>query len=116
MSELKTRLKKGDAVEIKSGADKGKKGKILKVERVTNKRGDEITRAVIEGVNFIKKHVKPNQKQQQGGIVSMEAPISIAKVMLVCPRCSKPTKVGMKFLKDGKKARACKQCGELIEG
>ncbi|OGF52178.1 MAG: 50S ribosomal protein L24 [Candidatus Firestonebacteria bacterium GWA2_43_8] len=118
MSVLKTRLKKGDTVELISGEDKGKKGRILQITRITNKRGDEITKVLVEGVNFVKKHVKPNQQAPQGGIVSKEGPLSISKVMLVCPRCSKPTKVGIKILKDGKKARACKhkECGELIEG
>lgn len=114
MSVLKTRLRKGDTVEVISGEDKGKKGKILKVEGVTTKRGDPVTKVIVEGINFVKKHVKPNQQQQQGGIITMEAPISVSKVMLVCDKCSKPTKVAMKFLKDGKKSRACKQCGELI--
>lgn len=114
MSVLKTKLRKGDTVEVISGEGKGKKGKILRVERVTTKRGDPVTKVIIEGINFIKKHVKPNQQQQQGGIVTMEAPISVSKVMLVCDKCSKPTKVSVKFLKDGKKSRACKQCGELI--
>lgn len=114
MGVLKTKLRKGDTVIVMKGEDKGKKGKILRVERITTKRGDAVTKVIIEGINFVKKHVKPNQQQQQGGIVTMEAPISVSKVMLICDKCSKPTKVAMKFLKDGKKSRACKLCGELI--
>ncbi|MCX5776586.1 MAG: 50S ribosomal protein L24 [Candidatus Firestonebacteria bacterium] len=116
MSVLKTRLKKSDTVQIISGGDKGKKGKILQITRITNKRGDEITKVIVEGVNFMKKHIKPSQQAPQGGIVSKEAPISISKVMLICTKCSKPTSTCVKYLKDGKKARACKQCGEFIEG
>ncbi|OGF57522.1 MAG: 50S ribosomal protein L24 [Candidatus Firestonebacteria bacterium RifOxyC12_full_39_7] len=116
MSALKTKLRKGDTVELISGEDKGKKCRILQITKITNKRGDEITKVIVEGVNFMKKHIKPSQQAPQGGIVSKEAALSISKVMLVCPRCSKPTMVRMKFLKDGKKARACKKCGELTEG
>ena len=103
------KIKKGDNVIVIAGSNKGKKGKVIKAMPSEDK-------VIVEGVNFMKKHIKPSQQAPQGGIVSKEAALSISKVMLVCPRCSKPTMVRMKFLKDGKKARACKKCGELTEG
>lgn len=113
---FKTHLKKGDTVEVISGDDKGKKGKILRVEKYI-KFGDEKSfKVIVEGVNFIKRHTKPSQKVAQGGIIQKEAPINISNVMLICPRCSKPTKIGMKILRDGKKSKICKKCKELIEG
>ncbi len=72
-------------------------------------------RIVIESVNMIKKHLKPSKQHQQGGIIEKEAPVNRSNVMLVCPKCDKPTKIGNKILEDGQKIRDCKQCGEVIE-
>ncbi|MFH1825540.1 MAG: 50S ribosomal protein L24 [Candidatus Firestonebacteria bacterium] len=113
--KLKTHLKKGDNVEVVSGDDKGKKGKILKVLKV-NKGKHTYSKILVESVNFVKRHTKKSQKVPQGGIVQRESPINISNVMLVCPRCTKLTKIGIKFLTDGSKARMCKKCKEIIEG
>jgi len=112
---LKTHLKKGDNVEVISGNYKGKKGRILKVLKV--KKGKHTyLKVIVEGVNFVKRHTRPTQQIPQGGIVQKESPIDISNVMFICPRCSKPTKIGIKFLSDGTKARMCKKCKEIIEG
>lgn len=102
------KIKRGDFVQVIKGKDRGKKGRVLKV---FPKEG----RVLVEGINFVKKHVRPKKIDQQGGIIQMEAPISISNVMLFCLKCSKPTRVGIKFLEDGSKVRYCKKCGEIIE-
>ncbi|MEZ0536794.1 50S ribosomal protein L24 [Caldicellulosiruptoraceae bacterium PP1] len=104
-------VKKGDTVVVLSGKYKGKQGKVLTVLPTDNK-------VVVEGVNIITKHVRPNQKMRQGGIITQEAPIYSCKVMLVCPKCNQPTRVGHKFIHEGDKevkVRSCKKCGELID-
>ncbi|MCD6364021.1 MAG: 50S ribosomal protein L24 [Synergistetes bacterium] len=101
-------VKKGDRVRVLSGKDKGKEGKVLKVFPREGK-------VLVEGVNIVKKHVRPTQKTPQGGIISQEAPIYVCKVMVVCPACGNPTRVGHGFLEDGRKVRVCKKCGEVID-
>lgn len=103
----KLHVKKGDSVEVISGKDKGKKGKVLEVSPKESK-------IIVEGINVATKHVKPKAMGQQGGIVSAEAPLYACKVMLVCPKCAKRTRVSHKILKDGSKERVCmhKDCGE----
>ncbi len=96
------RLKKGDVVLVLSGKDKGKKGKILKVNLKTSK-------VVVEGVAIMKKHQKPTQKFQ-GGIIERPNAIPVSKVQLVCPRCSKQTRI-----KKLEGVRICKKCGEVID-
>ncbi len=108
---MNTNLKKGDHVQVITGDDKGKKGKILKLFPLTEK---ETFKIIIEGVNFVKRHTRPNKQAQQGGIIQREAPLAVSKVMLVCPRCNRPTKIGMKMMKDGKKSRMCKKCSEVF--
>lgn len=96
-------IKKGDKVQVLSGKDRGKQGVILRALPAENK-------VVVEGVSVVKKAVKPNAANQQGGIVSQEAPIDASNVNLVCPECGKVTRVG--HVKDGKnKLRVCKKCG-----
>ena len=96
-------IKKGDKVQVLSGKDRGKQGVILRALPAENK-------VVVEGVSVVKKAVKPNAANQQGGIVSQEAPIDASNVNLVCPECGKVTRVGHE--KDGKnKLRVCKKCG-----
>ncbi len=109
MSSVKLKVKTGDTVLVIAGKDKGKKGKIVRVL-------PEARRVVVEGVNRVKKHRRPTKKVMQGGIVEEEAPIHASNVMLVCRSCGKPTRVGHKFLTDGRKARVCRKCGEVIEG
>ena len=96
-------IKKGDKVQVLSGKDKGKQGVVLRAKPSEGK-------VVVEGVAIVKKAVTPTQQNQQGGIVSQEAAIDASNVMLVCPTCGKPTRVGHKA--DGKnKLRVCKKCG-----
>ena len=103
MSMAKMKIKKGDTVEVISGKDKGKRGVVLRAIPSEQK-------VVVEGVAVAKKAVKPNQQNQQGGIVSQEMPIDASNVNLVCPECGKRTRVGHKA--DGKnKLRVCKKCG-----
>lgn len=101
-------IRKNDTVMVVAGDDKGKKGRVLGFLASES-------RVVVEGLNMIKKHLKPSSQQKQGGIVEKEAPLHRSNVMLVCPKCSKPTKIGNKILENGKKIRDCKQCGEVIE-
>lgn len=101
----KVHVKTGDTVVVLSGKEKGKQGKVL---QVSPKEG----KVIVEGLNIAKKHVKPRNAQQQGGIVDAEAAMYASKVMAVCPKCGKPTRVAHKFLEDGTKVRICKSCGE----
>jgi large subunit ribosomal protein L24 len=104
----KLHVKKGDTVFVLNGKDAGKKGKVLDVD--VNDR-----KVLIEGVNIVTKHVKPRSTTQQGGLIHQESPIYADKVMLICGKCGVPTKVGRKLLDDGRKARVCKKCGEVID-
>jgi len=101
------RLKKGDTVLVLSGKDKGKKNKIIKVLRAED-------RYVVEGTNMVKKHQRPSQKFQ-GGIIDMPVALQGSKLALVCPRCSKPTRVGFSTPEGGEKVRSCKKCNEIID-
>jgi len=101
-------IKKGDMVIVISGKDKEKKGRVLKVIPK-----DEMV--IVEGVNIIKKHQKPTRKYPQGGIIEKEGYLHRAKIMLICPKCDKPTRVGAKILEDGRKVRVCKKCKEVID-
>lgn len=100
-------LRRNDQVEVTTGKDKGRVGKIL---RVTSP-----DRVVVEKVNMIKRHTKPNMANQMGGIVDKEAPIHVSNLMLICPKCSKTVRTGKKTLEDGSKVRICKKCGESVE-
>lgn len=108
MDNASSKIKLNDQVEIIAGKDKGRVSKVIKVLRNENK-------LLVEKVNVIKRHTKPNNTNQQGGIIEKEAPIHVSNVMLVCPQCSKNVRVGKKFLEDGQKVRFCKKCGETIE-
>lgn len=96
-------VKKGDEVMIISGKDKGKKGKVLEVSPSEGK-------VIVEGRNMVTKHVKPRRQGELGGIVKAEGPLYACKVMPVCPKCSKATRVGHK-IEGKKKVRVCKHCG-----
>ena len=102
------KIKLSDQVEIIAGKDKGMVGKVIKAYRDTDQ-------VIVEKVNMIKRHTKPNMVNQQGGIVEKEASIDVSNVMLLCPKCSKATRVGFKILDDGAKVRICKKCGESVE-
>jgi large subunit ribosomal protein L24 len=101
-------LKKNDLVMVIAGKETGKSGRILRVFSRKN-------RVLIEKVNFVKKHTRPSGQTRRGGIVEKEAPIHVSNVMLVCEKCNLPIRVGRKILDDGKKVRACKKCGEILD-
>ena len=103
----KVHVKTGDTVVVLSGKDKGKQGKVLQVSPKERK-------VIVEGLNIATKHVKPRRQGEQGGIVEAEAAMYASKVQLVCPKCSKATRIGHKILEDGSKVRVCKSCGEEI--
>ena len=103
------KILKNDMVQVMTGNDQGKKGKVLTVLPQKGK-------VIVEGVNFIKRHTKPNpQAQQQGGILEKEAPLDASSVMVVCDKCNLPTRAGIKILENKKRTRYCKKCGEVIE-
>lgn len=107
MSQNKLHVKKGDTVLVLSGKDKGKQGKIVEASPKKSK-------VIVEGVNKVKRHTKPSQSAPQGGIIVKEAPMHVAKVMLVCPACAKATRIAKKEV-SGKMLRACKKCGEIVD-
>jgi len=101
-------LKKGDIAVVMTGKSKSKSGRILSVLPSKEK-------VIIEGINIVKRHMKPSKKYSQGGIIEKEGPIHISNVMLVCPKCNKSTRIGNTRLDDGKKLRTCKKCKEVID-
>ncbi len=103
----KLHIKKGDTVYVNAGNDKGKTGKVLSVAPAEN-------RAIVEGINMVSKHTKPNSKQPQGGIIKQEAPVHISNLNLIDPQSGKPTRVGYKMDGD-KKIRFAKKSGEEIK-
>ncbi len=104
----KMKLKKEDRVLVVAGRNKGEKGRVMRVFPSTG-------RVLVEGVNKVKKHTRPNpQKQVQGGVLETEAPIDASNVMLLCPESGKPTRVGRKRLQDGKGARVAKKSGAVL--
>lgn len=103
---MSLKIKTGDKVLVITGKDKGKQGKVIAASPVLNK-------VVVEGVNIVTKHQKARSTQEQSAIVKKEAPISASNVLVVCPSCGKPTRVGHKIV-DGKKQRICKKCGATI--
>ena len=101
-------IKKGDTVRVLSGKDKGKEGQV--VRSLPSKQ-----RVVVEKVNMVKKAMRPTQQNPQGGIMSVEAPIHVSNVMVVCPECKQPTRVSHRVNGAGKKVRVCKKCGKDID-
>ncbi|HHU92614.1 MAG TPA: 50S ribosomal protein L24 [Halanaerobiaceae bacterium] len=102
------KIKKGDTVEVIAGKDKGKRGKVLKVQLKED-------RVIVEGINILHRHMKASQEMPQGGIVKVEGPVHISNVQLVCPRCNQKARTGINLLEDGKKVRVCKKCGEAVD-
>jgi large subunit ribosomal protein L24 len=102
------KIHKGDLVMVLAGKDRGKRGRIKEVL-------PRQSRVVVEGINFVKRHRKPRGQMDQGGIIEFEAPIHVSNVMLVCPRCKEPARVGYDFLPEGGKARVCRSCGEAVD-
>jgi large subunit ribosomal protein L24 len=102
-------VKKNDNVVVITGRDRGKKGRVLRVVSSKN-------RIVVEGVNFIKKHTKPNpQRNVKGGIVEREAALHASNVQIVCPECGRPTRVGHRRLDDGSAVRFCRKCQGVLD-
>jgi large subunit ribosomal protein L24 len=108
MLRQKIHLKKDDKVKLIAGKDKGKIGKILKVDR-------KKARVLVENINIIKRHTRPNAQNRQGGIIESEAPVHWSNVMLMCNKCLEPLRLKVKILDDGKKKRVCRKCDELID-
>jgi len=108
INQYKLKLKKNDHVVVTAGKSLGKKGKILKIFPKTN-------RAIVEGVNFIKKAQRPSQRSQKGGIIEVEASINISNLRMICKHCSQSARIGRMILDTGKRVRVCKNCGEVID-
>lgn len=108
IANFKIKLKKGDTVVVISGKDKGKSGSIITTHTQTNK-------VTVEGINVVKKHLKPNKQHPQGGIIEKTMPIFVSKVAVVDPISKKPTKIGMKQTTDGKRVRIYKKSGKEIK-
>jgi large subunit ribosomal protein L24 len=109
MSHLQTPIRKNDNVVVTSGKDSGKRGRVLKVLPAKN-------RLVVEGVNIIKRHTRPNpQRNIKGGIVEREASLHASNVQLVCPECGKITRIGRRVLGDGRKVRICRKCEGVVD-
>ena len=108
MIEKRCEIKKDDKVKVIAGKDKGKIGKVVRVIRKDN-------RILVEHVNVVKRHTRPTAKNRQGGIVAGEAPVHASNVMLMCNKCIKPVRIKMQKLENGKKARVCPKCSEIID-
>ena len=108
MAVVKLHVKKDDTVMILAGKDKGKTGKVLRVL-------PEKQRVLVENLNIIKRHTRPTQANNEGGILEREASIDISNVQLVCSSCSKPARTGQRVLEDGSKVRFCKKCNEIVD-
>jgi large subunit ribosomal protein L24 len=105
-------IRTNDTVVIIRGEDRGTRGKVLR--RIRDKSGNGADRVVVEGVNRVYRHVRRSQRNPQGGRLSVEMPIPQSNVALLCQACSKPTRVGARFLQDGAKERYCKKCGASV--
>jgi large subunit ribosomal protein L24 len=101
-------VKKNDRVKLIAGKDRGKIGKVLYVDRKKQ-------RVIVEGLNLVKKTKRPDQQNQKGGIIDIEAPVHVSNVMLVCPKCDRAVRVRKKQLENGKRVRVCVKCGEMFD-
>lgn len=104
---MKMHIKKDDMVKVIAGVDKNKTGKVLEVLPSEGK-------VIVEGVGMVTKHTKPRKQGEVGGIVKQEGAIDASKVMHICPKCNKTTRIARKVLEDGKKVRICKHCNETF--
>ncbi len=102
------KIRKNDTVLVIAGKDRGKKGKVRfaypKEERV-----------LVDGINLVKRHTRARGTVRQAGIIEREDPIHVSNVMLLCNKCNRPTRIGFRFLKDGRKVRVCRSCGEVVD-
>ncbi len=104
----KVKVKKNDQVVVLTGRDRGAKGKVLRVQPGPGT-------AIVERINLVKKHTRPNpQRQIQGGVLEREAPIRLSKLMVICPECGKPTRLGRRRLEDSRGVRVCKKCDATL--
>jgi large subunit ribosomal protein L24 len=101
------KIRRGDLVYVLAGDDRGKKGTVLKVF-------PKEKRAIVEGINYVKKHRRKRREDEPGGIVQIEAPIHISNLSIFCKRCNRAVKVGFRILEDGEKIRYCKRCKEML--
>jgi large subunit ribosomal protein L24 len=101
-------IRKNDSVMVISGKERGKTGKVLRV----NPKEDAV---IIERVNVVKRHTKPRGPQQAGGIVEKEASLPASNIMIMCDKCNAPVRIGRKVLGDGNKVRICRRCGEALD-
>ena len=109
MSSIQTPIRKNDNVVVVTGKDRGKRGRVLRLVPSKN-------RLIVEGVNFMKRHTKPNPGQNvKGGVVESEAPPHASNVQIVCPECSAPTRIGRRLLGDGRKVRICRKCDGVVD-
>jgi large subunit ribosomal protein L24 len=99
---------RGDTVAVIAGKERGKRGKVLRVLLADG-------RVVVEKLNMVKRHQRPTQKVRQGGIIEREGALALSNVLLVCGRCDKPVRTGIKALANGRKLRVCRRCGEPID-
>ena len=102
------KIRKNDTVLVIAGKDRGKKGKVRKALPKKDK-------VIVEGVNMIKRHSRAKGQARQAGIIELEAPLDVSNVILICNKCNKPARVGFRFLSDGRKARICRSCDEVID-
>jgi len=108
-TNVRPSIRKNDNVIVTAGRDRGKRGRVLRVLPAKN-------RLIVEGVNFVKRHTRPNpQRNVKGGIVEREAALAIANVQLVCPECGAMTRVGHRTLNDGRKIRICRKCEGVVD-
>lgn len=103
------KIKKGDKVYVRSGKDRGQQGEVKKIIRTNGK-------IIVSGINKVKKHIKAQGKNKPGGIIEREAPMAVSKLMVVCPSCKGPVRVGFQIDSQKKKQRICKKCQGLIDG
>jgi large subunit ribosomal protein L24 len=109
MSRLATPIRKNDNVVVTTGKDRGKRGRVLKVLPEKN-------RLIVEGVNFVKRHTRPDPRRNvKGGVMEREAPLHASNVQLVCPECGRTTRLGRRILGDGRKVRICRKCEGVVD-
>ena len=101
-------VRRGDTVAVIAGRERGKRGKVLRVLPADG-------RVLVEKLNMMKKHQRPTQKLRQGGIIERESPLALSNVLVVCSRCDKASRSGIKVLGDGRKVRVCKRCGTTLD-
>ena len=104
---MNARLKKGDNVKVLSGKDRGKTGKVVSVD-------PKASRVTVEGINLLTRHQRPKKSGKKGQKVRLPAPLAVSRLMIICPHCNKPTRIGSHVNDKGVKLRSCKKCGKDI--